>query len=256
MKVLLSILLFSFVLCSGGSPRSGVTSDCGFYKCSCNSEDNSDHTVQINVLTNGIPTEIIKRQFYFKDEKCSSSCSYDIRTEYNVSRISASDTEYKYSIFPLHQYITFFDEDLLKEIQFNPALILRVPYDLASTLFDSHISGENFTIKREENYNKEIIIKRDSSKKIEFPDLSTNSVLSCEWVSDTGCKEYSAGSGEDGDVNVVIKRSSNWFLWLIIIVLVCVIVFLLYYRKNYRYLPITERKRIDDPEDRKVENKE
>ena len=52
----------------------------------------SDHTVQINVLTNGIPTEIIKRQFYFKDEKCSSSCSYDIRTEYNVSRISASDS--------------------------------------------------------------------------------------------------------------------------------------------------------------------
>lgn len=47
-----------------------------------------------------------------------------------------------------------------------------------------------------------------ASKKIEFPDLSTNSVLSCEWVSDTGCKEYSAGSGEDGDVNVVIKSRS------------------------------------------------
>ena len=131
-------------------------------------------------------------------------------------------------------------------------------------------------MKREENFNKEITIKKDCKRlnelmtvasKIEFPDLSMgSSVLICEWASDTGCKEYSAGSGEDGDVNVIIKsrscngvlcvESSNWLLWLIIIVLVCVIIILLYYRKNYRYLPITERKRIDDPEDRKVENKE
>ena len=49
---------------------------------------------------------------------------------------------------------------------------------------------------------------------------------------------------------MIARVESNWLLWIIILVLVCIIVFLIYYRRNYRYLPITERKRIDQPEDR------
>lgn len=49
---------------------------------------------------------------------------------------------------------------------------------------------------------------------------------------------------------MVVSIESNWLLWIIILVLVCIILFLVYYRRNYRYLPITERKRIDQPEDR------
>lgn len=47
-----------------------------------------------------------------------------------------------------------------------------------------------------------------ASKSIQFPDLSMEStVLTCEWASDTGCKENSAGSGEDGDVTVIVKST-------------------------------------------------
>ena len=49
---------------------------------------------------------------------------------------------------------------------------------------------------------------------------------------------------------MILSVESNWLLWVIILVLVCIIIFLIYYRRNYRYLPITERKRIDQPEDR------
>lgn len=49
---------------------------------------------------------------------------------------------------------------------------------------------------------------------------------------------------------MILSVESNWLLWVIILVLVCIIFFLIYYRRNYRYLPITERKRIDQPEDR------
>mgnify|MGYP006895513125 CR=1 FL=1 len=48
---------------------------------------------------------------------------------------------------------------------------------------------------------------------------------------------------------MILNVESNWLLWVIILVLVCIIIFLIYYRRNYRYLPITERKRIDQPED-------
>lgn len=58
----------------------------------------SDHTIQINVLTDGIPTEIVKRHFYFSEPECGNSYSYEIRTEYNVSRISATDSRTEYII--------------------------------------------------------------------------------------------------------------------------------------------------------------
>ena len=72
--------------------------------------------------------------------------------------------------------------------------------------------------KREENFNKEITIKKTCrirswlktvATTLFFPDLSTeSSILVCEYASDTGCKEHSAGSGEDGDVTVIVKSKS------------------------------------------------
>ena len=36
---------------------------------------------------------------------------------------------------------------------------------------------------------------------------------------------------------MILNVESNWLLWVIILVLVCIIIFLIYYRRNYRYLP-------------------
>lgn len=49
-----------------------------------------------------------------------------------------------------------------------------------------------------------------------------------------------------GCVQVKTSSSTIWLI-LIIILLVIVIIGLIYYQRNYRYVPITERKRIDLP---------
>lgn len=41
----------------------------------------------------------------------------------------------------------------------------------------------------------------------------------------------------------------NVFLIIVIIILIAVICGLVYYQRNYRYVPITERKRIDMPKE-------
>lgn len=88
-----------------------------------------------------------------------------------LSILLLSVAEYKYSIFPLNQYLTIFNESILETVQVRPALKARVTYDLASTILyrlfgplihsDSDPTGFVFANKREENYNKEITIIRD-----------------------------------------------------------------------------------------------
>ena len=77
----------------------------------------------------------------------------------------------------------------------------------------------------------------ESEKSLVFPDLyfsTPRSYYTASYQTSLGC------------VQVKTSSSTVWLI-LIIIVLIIVIIGLVYYQRNYRYVPITERKRIDLP---------
>lgn len=76
-----------------------------------------------------------------------------------------------------------------------------------------------------------------NEKSLEFPDMYLTPVLSyysASYTTSLGC------------VHVKTSSSTGWLVFIIIL-LVIVIIGLVYYQRNYRYVPITERKRVDLP---------
>ena len=234
-------ILFLWTVVSGA--------ECGFYVCHCNSADKVDYTMQLNVISqNGYPTEIKKKLYKYRDDQCGdTNYVYELLTVYNVSRLSEQNGKVIYSVFPRSQQFTLFDEDMCSTIDTRPALQVRVPYNIYSSFFDMAQNTSFILDLRENNYNKNMEMTFGSP--MTFVELNSGKTYQCDRVADTGCASGSAGGDEDGDRTVIVRKS-NWLLWVIILVLVCIIIFLIYYRRNYRYLPITERKRIDQPEDR------